>query len=114
MYEYENLSQHSIGFLVYDSTLMSFVKEVQKTTMMDRNYPYVYSRNGIHDSDDELYAISHAQIQDIPVILGILSKYILGGMTKGVLWTQGVENGVFLESLLKLKELLEVWDKPLA
>ena len=46
--------------------------------------------------------------------MGIMAKYVLGGMTKGKLWSEAVENGVFLQALLKIKELLEVWDKPLA
>ena len=44
---------------------------------------------------------------------GILSKYILGGMTKGQVWSEGVSNGSILKVLLKMKEILEYWDKPI-
>ena len=40
--------------------------------------------------------------------------YVLGGMTKGMLWSEAVENGTFLKCLQKLKEVLNVWDAPLA
>jgi len=35
-------------------------------------------------------------------------------MTKGMLWSEAVENGTFLKCLQKLKEVLNVWDAPLA
>ena len=43
-----------------------------------------------------------------------MAKYVLGGMTKGMLWGVAVEEGVFLAVLLKMKEIMEFWDKPLA
>ena len=38
-FEGSGIKGHSITFPVYDGTLMSFIKEVQKTTLVDRNYP---------------------------------------------------------------------------
>ena len=52
--------------------------------------------------------IRKATLRDLEILSGILSRYVLGGMTKSVLWAQGVENGVFLEILYKLRELLEI------
>ena len=113
LYQGENMS-HSVSIPVYDGTLLAFVREMQSTGMMDRNYVYVYSRNRIRTPEDELRLIERAELQDIEDILAVMAKYVLGGMTKGNLWTQAVENGVFLQALTKIKELLEIWDRPLA
>lgn len=107
-------SETSMPITVYDSTLLSFVKEMQATGLINRNYVYVFSRNFIRTLQDELNWIERAELKNIEDIFGIMAKYILGGMTKGNLWTEAVENGVFLKALLKIKELLEVYDQPLA
>ncbi len=104
----------SMPIPVYDPTVLSFVKEMQATGLMDRNYVYVYSMNNLRSPQDELSFIENAELKDMDAIVGILTKYVLGGMTKGDLWPEGVENGVYLNALLKIKELLEVWDQPLA
>lgn len=114
MYTGDNSPSQSVPIPVYDSTLLSFVKEMQATGLMDRNYQYIYTRNRIGNMEDELAAIEHAGLKEIDVVMGILSKYVLGGMTKGVLWTQAVDGGIFLHALLKMKDLLDIWDKPLA
>lgn len=113
-YSGDDIVTHSISFPVYDSTLMSFVKEMSKSKFMDRNYPYVYSRNGIRTIADEKRMIEKATIRDMGVLGGILSKYVLGGMTKGTVWNTAVTEGIFLDVLLKMKEIVEFWDKPLA
>ncbi|MGN0376741.1 MAG: hypothetical protein ACI4ED_03820 [Suilimivivens sp.] len=107
-------SDTSMPITVYDSTLLAFVKEMQATGLINRNYVYVFSRNSIRTLQDELNWIDRAELKNIEDIFGIMAKYILGGMTKGNLWTQAVEDGVFLKALLKIKELLEVYDQPLA
>lgn len=105
--------KHSISFPVYDSTLLGFVKEVQRTALTDRNYVYVYSRNGIRSVKDEHKLIAEVTIKSIDVLTAVLSNYIIGGMTKGWLWPQAVEEGIFLEILLKFKELFVLWDQPM-
>ena len=112
MYRGEGIEAHSISFPVYDSTLMSFVQEVRRTDLLDRNYAYVYTRNRIRTVEQEQKAISIATLQDMDVLRGILSKYIMGGMTKGRLWTEGVSNGSLLKVVLKMKEVLDYWDHP--
>jgi hypothetical protein len=107
------IKEHSIMFPVYDGTLMSFVKEVQRTTLLDRNYVYIYSRNRIRTVEDELRMIDRSGIKDMDILKGILSKYVLGGMTKGNLWTEAVQNRVFLNVIKKMKENIEFWDKPM-
>ncbi len=41
----------------------------------------------------------------------IFSKYILKGMTKAGLWSEAVESGIFLELLLKMKDIIAFWGK---
>ncbi len=113
-YSGDGISEHSVKIPVYDSMVLGFVKELSKSKFMDRNYPYVYSRNGIRTIQDERRMIQKTGIRDMGILCGILSKYVLGGMTKGVLWGIAVEEGIFLAVLLKMKEIMEFWDKPLA
>lgn len=113
-YTGDNQPSNSVPIPVYDSTLLGFVKEMQRTGLMDRNYVYVYSHKGITNEQDELRVINEVEFKEIEVIFGIMAKYVLGGMTKGVLWSKAVENGVFLQGLKRIKELLDVWDQPLA
>lgn len=110
----EGIAEHSLAFPVYDGTLMAFVKEASRLSMMNRNYPYIYSRNWIRTVDDEKRVIANATIRDLDALCGIFSHYILGGMTKTALWSTGMEQGIYLELLQKLKALLDFWDKPLA
>lgn len=110
-YNGEELAEHSLSFPVYDGTLMGFVKQVQQTQLLDRNYVYVYTRYRMHTAEDELRAIGQVDTRSMEVLTGVLSKYVLGGMTKGYLWPEAVEKGIFLGILLKFKELFEMWDQ---
>lgn len=112
-YTGSGIGEHSIAFPVYDSTLLSFVKEVQRTNLLDRNYRYIYSRNRIVTNKDELRAISNSDITRMDVLKGILSKYVIGGMTKGRMWSEAVQNRIFLNVVKKMKENLEFWDRPM-
>lgn len=114
LYSGDNLPGNSVSIPVYDSTLLAFVKEMQRSGLMDRNYVYVYSRLGLRTVQDEINAIQNAELKDMDVILGIMANYVLGGMTKGTLWTKAEEEGIFYYCLWKIKELLDVWDHPLA
>lgn len=113
-FEGSGIKEHSVTFPVYDGTLMNFVKDVQRTQLLDRNYVYVYSRGQIRSAEDEKRVIRQCGITQMQTLEGILSKYILGGMTKGRMWSEGVQNGVLLEVVLKMKENIEFWDKPMA
>jgi hypothetical protein len=106
-YEGEGVEKTTFTFPVYDSTLLGFVKAAKGTKFMTRNYQYVYNRNRIRGVQQEKKAIANATLRDMELLSGILSRYVLGGMTKSVLWAEAVENGVFLEILYKLRELLE-------
>ena len=112
-YTGSGITEHSVAFPVYDSTLLGFVKEVQRTNLLDRNYRYVYTRNRIVTCQDELRAISNSDITRMDVLKGILSKYVMGGMTKGRMWPEAVHNLGFLNVVKKMKENLEFWDRPM-
>lgn len=114
LYRGEEQSEHTVAIPVYEGTLLSFVNEVRRTGLVDRNYVYVLSRYGIRRPEDEIRAVNQAEFKDIEVIYAVMAKYVLGGMTKGLMWSQAVEKGVFLMCLTKLKEVLNVWDAPLA
>lgn len=104
---------NTMSFPIYDSTLLSFVKEAGKSAFMDRNYAYVYSRKQLKTTEDERTAIDSATIREWDVLCGILSRYVLGGNVKASLWTQGVKENIFCMILEKMKEIVEFWDKPL-
>ena len=106
---YSNSDLKSMPFPVYDSNLLMFVKAAQNTNLLDRNYVYVYSRNHLNSAKDELMFIREAQIMDMDDLAGILSKYILTGMTKGTVWAEGVYNGVLFQVISKMDELLNYW-----
>lgn len=105
--------QRTISFPIYDSMLLSFVKEAGKTALMDKNYVYVYSRLRLQTPEEERKAIERATLQDWNVLCGILTRYVRGGMTQSYLWSQGVEEGIFYLVLAKMKEVIEYWDKPM-
>lgn len=113
MYQSPEASEHAIGIPVYDATLLNFVKEASHTSLMDRNYCYTYSRGRIKTHEDEKKAIARAELKDWDVLRGILSKYVMGGMTKSTLWAQGVQENLFLLVLKKMQEIIEYWDRPL-
>lgn len=112
-YQGQGETESSMSFPVYDSTLLSFVKEAAKSPLMDRNYSYVYTRNHIKTHEDERRIIKAADWRDWNILRGILSKYVLGGRTKAVLWSQGVQENIFMMVLEQMCNIIEFWDKPL-
>lgn len=114
IYDGDGEIQNTVSFPVYDGTLLAFVKEVQKTGLVDRNYVYVLSNYGVRREQDEIPAVERTEFKDIGLIYAVMAKYVLGGMTRGVMWSQAVERGIFLTCLKRLKEVLNVWEGPLA
>lgn len=100
----------ALSFPVYDSTLMSFIKVATNSPLMDRNYPYVYTRRFIKTPEDERRLIDSADYKSWDVLCGILSRYVLGGRTKAVLWSQGVSEQIFYKLLMKMSEIVTEWD----
>lgn len=91
---------------VYDSTLLGFVKEARNTKFMYRNYPYVYRRWKMPDANAERIAMESATLRDIDLFRGIISKYVLGGQTRAKLWTEAVEERIFVTALSRMKSLM--------
>lgn len=113
LYRNTEASEHPMAFPVYDSTLMSFVKAASQSPLMDRNYSYVYTRNRIRTHEDERRLIKAAELKDWDILRGILSKYVLGGRTKGTLWSEAVRENIFCLVLKQMQKIIEYWDKPL-
>lgn len=107
-YGAEELS-NSISFPVYDANLMRFVKEASRMSLMNKNYQYVYTRNHIQGAEEELRLIERASMKEWDTLSGILSRYVLVGMRRANVWTEGTSNGVFLAVLTKMKELVLFW-----
>ncbi len=111
MYNGSGLEQGgSISFPVYDSTLMSFIKEATYSSLMDRNYQYIYTRKGIRDAQDERDLIAKADYRNWDILCGILSRYVLGGRTKGIIWNQGVSEKIFYLCITKMLEIVTEWN----
>ena len=106
--EYGREEETVLTFPVYDSTLLALVKTAQKTCFMNRNYRYVYTRYGIHSVAKEIELIEHATLREMDLLGGILSRYVMSGMTKGSVWPEAVQNGVFLALFKKLQELVDI------
>jgi len=105
---------NSVPVPVYDSTVLAFVKEAQRTGLIDRNYVYAYNTIKARNPKDERLYIAGATFRDIDTIISIMARYVLMGMSKGVMWSVAVEEGVWLHCLVKIKELIEMYDGPLA
>lgn len=112
IYDGEGIEETSMAVPVYDGTLLNFIKVANTTEFINRNYVYTYSKYGIRTAKDELRVIDTCTLQDILVLGDILSKYVIKGGVKGAVWSEGVQNGVYLALLLKFKELMEI-RKPL-
>ncbi len=112
-YQGQGFTEHSMSFPVYDSTLMSFIKEASASELMDRNYSYVYTRKRIRTHDEERKLIAGAGIKEWESLKGILSKYVLGGRVKSALWSEGLQERIYLMVLEQMRKIIEYWDKPL-
>ena len=110
-YQGPDAANQTMAIPVYDATLMGFVKEAANSPLMDRNYPYVYTRNNIRTHEDERRIIERAGIREWDLLKGILSKYVLGGRTKSLLWSQAVQENIFYLVLKQMRQIIEFWDK---
>ena len=62
-YQGDNMPGNSVPIPVYDSTLLGFVKEMQGTGLMNRNYVYTFSRYGIRTEQDERDQIQRVELK---------------------------------------------------
>lgn len=99
---------------VYDSTLLAFVKEAKTTKFMNKFYPYTYTKHRMPTPADERAMINKCVLRDIDIIRGILSKYILEGQRKSYMWTQGVEERIYVTALEKMRALFAEYDSQMA
>ena len=90
---------------VYDATLLSVVKEVEKTKLVTKNYPYIYSRYRIVTPEDERRLLKEARIQDMDLFCAIISKYVLEGKRRGAVWSDAIREQIFTTALDALNEL---------
>ena len=104
--------ESNLNFPVFDSVLLDFVKKASKTSLMNRNYPYVYSRNRIRTHEDERKFIKNCTIRNVDDLRGFLSKYVLEGMHRGPAWAEGANEGIYLAVLSKFKEMMDFYRKP--
>ncbi len=111
-YDGTDVGEKLMSFPVYDGTLLGFVREAAKSSFMDRNYRYIYTRNHIVSHDDERRMIESAGLKEWGILCGILSRYVLGGQTKGVLWSEAVQEKIFYLVIHKMCDIIEFWDKP--
>ena len=112
-YQPDNASENTMKFPVYDSNFLNFIKVAKNTKFMNKNYMYSYTRKHMKTPEDELKVIAKAQITDMEVLGDILSKYVLKGMTRSVVWSEGIRYGIFYKVVMKMKELIEFWTVPM-
>ncbi len=105
-YQHTDSGKATMAVPTYESTLLRFVKEVQSNPLLDRNYPYIYSRYGLRGVPDEWKLIQQAKLEQMDVLYAILSRYVLKGQTKGIVWTEGVQQEIFLRVILKMQSLI--------
>ena len=55
--------------------------------------------------------IQKAGWKEWDILRGILSKYVLGGRTKGNLWSEAVSEQIFYLVIRQMQEIIEFWDK---
>lgn len=97
---------------VYDTNLLNFVKLFQKTKFYNKNYVYSYSKYRIKNWKDELDVIDKIELKNMHVLGDILSRYVIKGMTRGVIWNEGVEYGIYEHAIAKMKELIDYYTRP--
>lgn len=110
-YQGSGLSRSSISFPVYDANFLAFVKEAAASSLMNRNYVYVYTRNMIRNHEDERRRIASAELKDWDILTGILSKYVLEGRVKATLWGEALQENIFPLVLKQMRSIIEYWDK---
>lgn len=111
VYTPENSGPGTLKVPVYDSTLLSFIKVVQKTKFNNKNYVYTYSKYRIKDYKDEIRLIEKAELKDMEVLGDILSRYVLKGMARGSVWNEGVEYGIYEKVITKMKSIIDYYTR---
>lgn len=103
----------TLPFPVYGDIYLAFLDTLGNTIFMNQNYHYTYSRYRMQDWNDELTMIQRADIMTMDILGGILSRYVLGGMTKAYLWSDAMDFQIFYHAVKRAKEIIEYWDVPI-
>lgn len=103
----------TLPFPVYGDIYLAFLETVGSTVFMNPNYHYTYSKYRIQDWNDELTLIRRADIMTMDILGDILSRYVLGGMTKAYLWSDAMDFQIFYHAVKRAKEIIEYWDVPI-
>jgi len=106
-YTGEDVGAKSLPFPVYDGNLLRFIKDAENTAFISRNYVYVITANRLRTPLDDKKFVCAQGMLGLDKIGAVLSKYVLGGRVKAVLWAQAVDECVFLEIVTRLKELYD-------
>ncbi|MCR4745431.1 MAG: hypothetical protein K5894_09415 [Lachnospiraceae bacterium] len=101
--------ESSLNFPVYDSTLLAFIKKAGQSKLIDRNYPYIYTRYRIKDHEDERNFIARATIRDVKILKGFFSKYVIEGNRIAKRWSEGADERIYLGVLEKMKGFIEFY-----
>lgn len=104
-YKGEGGGFRSVPFPVYDSNLLAFIKEAEQTQFINKNYPYVYRRYQINNTADEKKIMAKADINDIDAFCAILSKYVIEGHRRGVVWTEGLQYRIYVDFIKNLNRM---------
>lgn len=108
IYTGQEMGANTMSFPVFDSNLLRFIKEADSTAFISRNYVYVISANRLKTPvDDRRFVQAQNSMLQLEKIGAVLSKYVLGGRVRASLWSQAVDEGVFLEIVRKLKQLYD-------
>lgn len=99
-----------IAFPVFDSQVFQLIKTIEQTKFINYNYVYSYSAYRMRSAEDELAVIPKITTMEIKVLGDILSKYAIKGQTKSALWSEGVNKGVFLAVIERLKVVVDLHD----
>ena len=68
-YKGEGIEEHSMAVPVFDSTLLSFVREAKNTVFMNRNYVYTFSQYRMNTPLPPIIAIVMASVIPTAAIL---------------------------------------------
>ncbi|MGD9676992.1 MAG: ADP-ribosylglycohydrolase family protein [Vulcanibacillus sp.] len=94
--------QYNMPYPDYDRTLVQFIDDVYKTTLMTNNYLDIIKSRGINGEREMSAAIDTA---DLELVQAILTGYVRQERFCDGLWASAVEDKVFLKILKRLQQL---------
>lgn len=92
----------TMPFPIYDKKLESFIDEVSKTDLMDREYMKTLRKYNVIGSSDKIASIEGA---DFNLLKAILTFYIRAERFCSGVWSSAFHDKVFYKILMRLKQL---------